>query len=260
VSKKLVVANWKMHFNPSEASLLVHRLNEKIEPHPDVTIVLCPPFLDLYPIAKEINKHKFKLGSQNVHYLDEGPYTGEISPAMLKGMVEYSIIGHSERRIHFHEDDKLIAKKVAATLRHHIVPILCVGDRLEDHMHGHAKQVVNDQLVADLTSVTGEEVSKLVIAYEPVWAISSGDGHGQAATPDQITPVVKAIRHTISELYGKDVAQAVTVLYGGSVNAEDIGSYLALEGVDGVLVGGASLNYEQFTAIVHAAQKSATQE
>jgi triosephosphate isomerase (TIM) len=252
--KKLIVGNWKMNFNPAEASLLVNRLDQKVEVDPNVTVVFCPPFIDLYPISKELNHKKFKLGSQNVHYLDHGPYTGEISPAMLKGLVDYAIVGHSERRQHAGEDDKLIAKKVAATVRHRITPILCVGDTLADHENGHAKKVVNDQVTADLSLLTSGEVAKVVIAYEPVWAISTGDGHGKHATPDEVAPVVASIRSTVGELFGDEVGQNITILYGGSVNPDDVKAYLKMDGVDGALVGGASLNFEEFASIVKSAQ------
>jgi triosephosphate isomerase len=135
MNKYMVVANWKMNLNPHEASLLVSRLNQTIKPMAGTEIVICPPFIDLYSMSKELDRKTFGLGSQNIHYLDNGAFTGEISPAMLKGMVDYSIIGHSERRIYAHEDDALIAKKVAAALRNAIKPILCVGDSLLDYQH-----------------------------------------------------------------------------------------------------------------------------
>lgn len=254
---KLIVGNWKMHFNPTEASVLVHRLDEKITENPKVGIVFCPPFIDLYPVSKEINKAKFKLGSQNIHYLDEGPFTGEISPSMLNGMVEFAIIGHSERRQYAHEDDKTISKKVAAAVRNDIRPVLCVGDTLLDREHGAATKVVTDQVSADLAHVTAEEVGDVVITYEPVWAISKGDGHGQTASPDDVKPMVAAIRQTVIELFGSEAAAGIKVLYGGSANPDNVRSFLELEGVDGLLVGGASLNYEEFSAMVKVAQELA---
>lgn len=254
---KIIAGNWKMHFNPAEASLLVHRLDDKIKADKNVEVVFCPPFIDLYPVFKEINHDKFKLGSQNIHYLDEGPYTGEISPTMLKGLVEYAIIGHSERRQHAGETDKVIQKKMAAALRNTIKPILCVGETLVEREHHAAKKVVTDQLTADLHLVTAEEMEDVVIAYEPVWAISSGDGKGKFATPDEVAPQIAAIRHTIEELYGEEVGQKIQVLYGGSANPDNCKAYLGMDGIDGLLVGGASLNYEQFAAMVSCAQEIA---
>ncbi len=246
---RLIVGNWKMNLNPGEASVLVHRLEDKLAAKSDTEVVICPPFIDLYPISKELDKKKLTLGSQNIHYLDEGAFTGEISPAMLKGLVSYSIIGHSERRA-MGEDDKLIAKKVAAAFRNDIVPVLCVGETLADREHKLSTKVVIDQLTADLAQLTAADVAELVVAYEPVWAI----GTGKFAKPDEVSPVVAAIRQTIEELYGEDGAAGLRVLYGGSVNPDNCAAYLKLPGVDGLLVGGASLNYEEFAQIAKVAQ------
>ncbi len=248
--KRLIVGNWKMNFNPNEASQLVKRLEDKITPSDDTEVVICPPFIDLYPIARDLDRKKLRLGSQNIHYLDEGAFTGEISPAMLKGLVDYAIIGHSERRA-MGEDDKLVAKKVAAAMRNDIVPVLCVGESLSDREHQLSTNVVIDQLTADLHQLTGDDVAKLVIAYEPVWAI----GTGKFAMPDEIIPVITAIRTTVEELYGEAGGAGVRVLYGGSVNPENAKAYLTLEGINGLLVGGASLNYEEFASIVTVSQR-----
>lgn len=245
---RLIVGNWKMNLNPNEASLLVHRLEEKIKPHDNTEVVICPPFIDLYPIAKTLDHKKLKLGAQNIHYLDQGPFTGEISPAMLKGLVQYVIVGHSERRA-MGEDDKLIAKKVAAALRNSITPIVCVGESLIERQHGLSTKVVIDQLTADLSHATAEDIANIVIAYEPVWAI----GAGTPATPDQIRPSIAAIHNTIEELYG-ETAAGVRVIYGASVAPEFVKTILSIDGVDGLLPGGASLNYEDFAEIVKATQ------
>jgi triosephosphate isomerase (TIM) len=251
---KLIAGNWKMHNNPHQASILTHRLDQHLEPHEAVAVVICAPSIDLYPLSKELNSAKFSLGAQNLYPFDEGPYTGEVSAAMLRGLVSYSIIGHSERRLHFHEDDKLIAQKVAAALRHHIRPILCVGDTLLEREHGAARKVVTSQLAAGLAEVTDAEVGQVVVAYEPVWAISSGDGHGSFAKPDQVVPMIKAIRETLRAHFDPEAADRVQVLYGGSANADNCRAYLEIDGVDGLLVGGASLNYADFSAIVKVAQ------
>lgn len=248
--KRLIVGNWKMNMDPHEASLLVHRLEEKITPVKGVDVVICPPFIDLYPMSRDIDKAKLTLGSQNIHYLDHGAFTGEISPAMLKGLVKYSLIGHSERRA-MGEDDKLIAKKVAAALRNGIIPILCVGENLSEREHGMSVKVVIDQLTANLHQLTATDVAELVIAYEPVWAI----GTGAFATPEQVAPVITAIMNTVEDLYGEASGQGIRVLYGGSVNTGNAGAYLGIDGIDGLLVGGASLNYEEFASIVKVAQK-----
>ena len=254
MNKYMVVANWKMNLNPTEAGKLVSQLNQSIVVEPSTEVVICPPFIDLYPMSQQLDRKKFGLGSQNIHYLDNGAFTGEISPAMLKGMVDYSIIGHSERRIYANEDDALIAKKVAAALRNAIKPILCVGDSLLDYQHGNGTKVVVDQLEADLHDVTAAQIGDIAIAYEPVWAI----GTGNFAKPEDVLPVVAAIRGLITSLYGDAAAQTARILYGGSVNSDSTKVYLGIDGINGLLVGGASLNYAEFTSIVQAAQQHAS--
>jgi triosephosphate isomerase (TIM) len=255
MAKKLLIAgNWKMNLTPHQASLLIHRLDQKIKVSSDVRVVLCPPFTDLYSVSRDIDSKKFKLGSQTLSHLDDGPHTGEISAAMLHGLVDYAIVGHSERRREMGERDQLIAKKLAAALRHGITPILCVGDQLADRQQGHSRRVVNDQLTVNLSMITAVELGQIVIAYEPVWAISSGDGHGTFAKPYEVAPMIQSIRETIEDLYGEGYGTNALILYGGSVNPDNTRAYVELPGVDGLLVGGASLNYEEFAKIVEIAQ------
>ncbi|GAC1369668.1 MAG: hypothetical protein NVSMB39_1690 [Candidatus Saccharimonadales bacterium] len=247
--KHLIVGNWKMHLGPHEASLLVKRLEQHIEADLNVDVVICPPFIDLHPIARELDRKKLKLGAQNAFHLDDGPYTGEISAAMLKGLAEYVILGHSERRA-MGETDDLIAKKMAAVVRNDLTPVLCVGETLTERHHSASIKVVTDQLTAGLSLLTDEDVSKVVIAYEPVWAI----GGGVPATPEQIKPLVRAIRSTVEELYGEHASAGVRVIYGASVAADYVNSILSIDGVEGLLPGGASLNYAEFSKIVKAVQ------
>lgn len=246
---RLIVANWKMHFSPAEAEAYTHKLNEMVSPASGTEVVICPPFIDIASVSNGLDKQKFKLGAQNIHQADEGAYTGEVSGAMLAGMVDYVILGHSERRTYFHEDDKVISAKIAAALRHGIKPILCVGENLVQFQHNLGRKVVVDQLEADLAMITAEEIGSLSIAYEPIWAI----GTGNFAKPANVQPVVDAIRDCITQLYGRAATDLVKVLYGGSVEADNAGAYLALPGVDGLLVGGASLNAHKFSEIVSAA-------
>jgi triosephosphate isomerase len=247
--KRLVVGNWKMNLGPSQAALLVHRLEQKIEPDPGTEVVVCPPFIDLFPLAKDLNHKKIKLGAQNVHYMDEGAFTGEISAPMLKGLAQYVIVGHSERRA-MGENDKTIAKKVAAVLRNDLAPILCIGESLTERHHGLSTKVVTDQITACLADATADDFANLVIAYEPVWAI----GAGTPATPEEIAPCISAIRSTVEELYGEQAAGGFRVIYGASVDVDFVSAILGISGVDGLLAGGASLNYEKFAAIVKATQ------
>ena len=251
--KRLIAANWKMNLAPHEASLLVERLQRKLPSHDDTEVVVCPPFIDLFPLAKDLDRRKLKLGAQNIHFADDGPYTGEISAPMLKGLAEYVIIGHSERRS-MGEDDKLIAKKLAAAVRNGLTPILCVGETLNERQHGLSQKVVTDQLSADVHDLAAEDVTRLVIAYEPVWSINHHDGHQVHATPEQISFAFTAIRTTLEELFGEQGVHGLRLLYGGSADPDHCRAYLEMPYVDGLLVGTASLNYESFAKIVKTAQ------
>ncbi len=246
--KKLIIANWKMHFNLHETEIFVHKLN-KLDVPANIEAVICPPFIDLQTAAKTLDSKKFKLGAQNAHQTDEGAVTGEVSAAMLRGLVDYVIVGHSERRRSFGEQDNLIADKMAAAIRNQIKPILCVGESLDDRHHDLSTRVVIDQVTANLKHLTSSEVGTISIAYEPVWAI----GTGEVATPEQISPVIEAIRQTVEDLYGEDSGSSVRVLYGGSVDPESTRSIMNIEGIDGLLVGGASLIAPKFSAILEAA-------
>ncbi|MFI5240591.1 MAG: triose-phosphate isomerase [Candidatus Saccharimonadia bacterium] len=256
--KLLIAANWKMNLSPHQASVLTSRLAQKIVASRDVEIVLCPPTVDLYAVNRELDTKKFKLGSQDISEFEEGPHTGDNAASMLKGWVDYSIIGHSERRRDEAETDEVIAKKMAMAIRNGITPILCVGDTLLDREMGHAVRVVNDQLSVCLSLLTAEELGQIVITYEPVWAISSGDGKGNYAKPAEVAPMVTAMRNSIEELFGEGVGTSTLILYGGSVNPDNAKSYFEMPGIDGALVGGASLNYAQFCDIVASAVTVAT--
>lgn len=258
MKRSLIVGNWKMHLDVQAASLLVHRLNKHIKPHRDIEVVLAPSLLALQPISREIDRRKFRLAAQNAFYKDEGAYTGEVSFTMLRELVHYVIIGHSERRIYFNETLEIVRDKVQAAIRNEIVPILCIGETKQERAAGETRRVIHDQLTTALANLTTEEVEELAIAYEPVWAISTFDG--ELAKPDDIRTVLELIRSEINELYGKKAAETVRLLYGGSVSADTASGYLAIPGCDGTLVGGASLNYQQFSDIVEAAYRVNHQE
>lgn len=253
--KILLVGNWKMHLNTHEASMLMHRLHEHIPIHRHVEVVLAPSALVLQPLSTTIDRRKFRLAAQNAYHIDEGAYTGEVSFAMLKDLVHYAIIGHSERRNVFGEDLKTIQLKMAAAVRNGITPILCIGETKTERLDGETMMVIHDQLTTAIHGLTSEEIEGLVVAYEPVWAISSGNNfaHHEVATPEEVEKVVGKIRHTITDLYGAKAAEKVRVLYGGSSNAENAEMYLRAKGVDGLLPGGASLHYWQFSRMVETA-------
>lgn len=229
----------------------MHRLQERTRIHRNIEVVLAPSLLTLQPLSLQIDRRKFRLAAQNAFYQDEGAYTGEVSFTMLRDLVHYAIIGHSERRIHFGETLPMIRDKVQAAVRNEIMPILCVGETSQERKEGHTRQVLHDQVVTALSNLTSRDIRNAVIAYEPVWAI----GTGEPAKPAQIQEVVDFIRYQVKELYGERAANEVRVLYGGSVDAEFVTGVLGLEGVDGLLVGGASLNPYKFAAIIDAAYR-----
>lgn len=243
----LIVGNWKMHLNVTEAETLVRRLDMNVSSS-QAEIVLSPSFVALSDVKKlldELKLHtKFKLAAQNVNQHDEGAFTGEVSPNMLKGITQYVIVGHSERRIHFGETDDAIAQKIAACRRHKLKPILCVGENLQERKENLAVRTVLDQLSVDLSEITKTELKKLTIAYEPVWAI----GTGEFAKPDQVEEMLRQIKLFLHEQYGED-SKEIRILYGGSVDEQNYASYMALSDVNGLLVGGASLNYKAFASI-----------
>jgi triosephosphate isomerase len=247
----LIVGNWKMHLNTSQASLLVHRLEENTKIYRNIEIVLAPPMLTLQPLSVHLDRRKFRLAAQNAYFKDEGAYTGEVSFTMLRDLVHYVIVGHSERRHIFGEDLPMIRDKVAASIRNEITPILCVGETKQEKDDGETKQVLHDQLMTALSNLTAEEVEQMVIAYEPVWAIGTGD----VAKSDQAKTAVDYIRAYVKDVFGAGAAKGLRVLYGGSVVPDVVHGFLNVEGVDGFLVGGASLNYQSFASIINAAHR-----
>jgi len=249
----LLVANWKMHLNTSQASMLVHRLQERTRIHRGIEIVLSPSMLVLQPLSTQIDRRKFRLAAQNAHYKDEGAFTGEVSFNMLRDLVHYALVGHSERRIYFNESLELIRDKVAAAIRNDISPILCVGETAQERKDGHTRQVLHDQVTSALSNLTARDVSKVVIAYEPVWAISTFGG--EVAKPEQAAEAIAFIRHQVEQLYGPKAARNIRVLYGGSVDDSTVRDYLEVDGCDGALVGGASLNPYKFAGIIESAYR-----
>lgn len=255
--KTLIVGNWKMHLNASQASLLVHRLQERIPIHRDIEVVLAPSMLVLQPLSLQVDRRKFRLAAQDAYWRDEGPFTGEVSFTMLRDLVHYSIVGHSERRHVFNEDLETVRDKTAAAIRNEITPILCVGETKVERDEGETKQVLHDQLMSALSNLTPAEVADMVIAYEPVWAISDGTNFKEhiMAKPDQVEAAVKYIRGYVNDVFGERAGKEVRILYGGSTVPEIVSGFLDVPGVDGFLVGGASLNYQSFADIVDAAYR-----
>ncbi len=253
MKKLLVVGNWKMNLDTAQASLLLHRLEKRIHTHHGIEVVLAPSLLTLQPLSLQIDRHKFRLAAQNAYFKDEGAFTGEVSFTMLQDLAHYVIVGHSERRTFFNEDLTMVREKVAAAVRNDISPILCVGETQTERRQKETRQVLHDQVTTALANVTSDDIEKVVIAYEPVWAISTFGGI--LAKPDEAKSEMDFIRTQIKHLYGERASKAIRILYGGSVDDQIVRGYLELEGCDGVLVGAASINYEKFAGIVSTATK-----
>ncbi len=252
--KTYIVGNWKLNFTVGEASIYLHKLLKALPNYRDIQVVVAPPLLALQPLSLQVDRHKVKLCAQNGFYRDYGSFTGETSFSQLRGLTDYAIVGHSERRYIFGEDDKMVAKKVAACVRNKITPILCIGETESERAFGETADVIRDQLIGGLSEVADDDIDKVIIAYEPVWAISSVKA-AKLAAPDEIAEVVKLIRNTLKELYGAKVAENTPVLFGGSVSPANAGGYLTVPGVDGLLVGGASLILKEFVDIIEVAKR-----
>ncbi|UTX51531.1 triose-phosphate isomerase [Candidatus Saccharibacteria bacterium TM7i] len=250
--KKLIIGNWKMNLSVHDASLYLHTLSERVKSHRSVEVVIAPTTLALQTLSLQVNLRQFKLSAQNFYWRDSGAYTGEVSATQLRGIVSYGLVGHSERRYVFHDTDKDIRYKVQAAIRNGMRPVLCIGETAGERAMGETFDVLHDQLLTGLANVTSDELDQVVIAYEPVWAIGTGDN----ALPGDVTQAVTAIRRQLKHLYGAKVADDVQVLYGGSVTASSAADYLAIEGVDGLLVGGASLKADEFSTIIEKAFES----
>lgn len=254
-TKKLIVGNWKMNMNIHEASLYVHKLAALVPVHRNVEVVIAPTLLALQPLSLQVDHRQLKLAAQNFYWRDSGAFTGEVSATQLRGLVDYAIVGHSERRHIFHEHEKDIRSKVQAALRNGIKPILCIGETAHQKAEGETAAVLHDQLVSGLANVTSDELSEVVVAYEPVWAISNNKDFKSHAvpTPEDLTKAVRAIRSQVKHLYGEKASEDIRILYGGSTNAHNATSFLSVNGIDGLLVGGASLQQHEFSEIIASA-------
>jgi triosephosphate isomerase len=244
----IIAGNWKMNETVTETLELVREIRKLLgETPPGVEVVLCPPFTSLWVAKNALGHSKFSLGAQNLYYEPKGAFTGEISPLMLAELVTYVIIGHSERRQHFGETDDSVNRKIKSALAHGLKPIMCVGENLAENEAGKTLEVVGRQVRGGLAGLTPEQMQNIVIAYEPVWAI----GTGKAATGSGANAVVaQAIRGPLAEMFGREIAQATRVQYGGSVTPANIAEFMAQPDLDGALVGGASLKAADFVEII----------
>ena len=246
--KTIVAGNWKMNMTPSQAKTLIEELKPLVKDSKNGCII-CVPYTDLYVALEATKGTNIEVGAENMYFEESGAFTGEISPNMLEEMgVKYVIIGHSERRQYFAETDVTVNKKVLKAFEHNLIPIVCVGESLEQREQGITFELVAMQTKIALLGLTEEQVKKTIIAYEPIWAI----GTGKTATNEQAQEVYAKIRETVCEVFGKDDADAVTIQYGGSVNAKNSAELFAKEDIDGCLVGGASLKANDFSIIVNS--------
>ena len=245
----IIAGNWKMNTSVTEAVELVKAMKKKLNSISGVEKVLCPPFISLMTVKEIIKGTSIKLGAQNMYFELTGAYTGEISPVMLAGLCEFVILGHSERRAHFGDNDQIVNKKVRAGLSMQLTPIICVGESLEQNEAGETIAVVTKQVRAAFEGIDSPHGT--VIAYEPLWAI----GTGKAARGDQANAVSSVIRSVVAQLYGDSVAQEMRIQYGGSVNSANIAEFISQPEVDGALVGGASLKAAEFVGIMEQTAK-----
>ncbi len=249
---KIVAGNWKMNTIPSDGVGLVVDILDQLDPklQQDTRVIIAPPFTHLIDVIDHVwEETSVSVAAQNCHHEDSGAYTGEISAAMISDLnIDAVIIGHSERRAYFNEDDALLAKKVDAAFRHSLLPIFCCGESLQQRKSGEHEKVVTSQVENSLFHLSPDQMKNTIVAYEPVWAI----GTGETASPEQAQDMHKAIRDHIASKYGKAIADQVSILYGGSVKPSNAREIFSKDDVDGGLIGGASLKADDFVSIVHS--------
>ena len=248
--KYIIAGNWKMNNTPEKTAALINEMKPLVK---DATceVVLCVPFIDITTAVEAAKGSNIKIGAENIHWAESGAFTGEISGEMLKAVgCEYVIIGHSERRQYFGETDDTVNARLKAALAHDLIPIVCVGETLEQREKNITVETVAMQTKIAFKDISADDAKKTVIAYEPVWAI----GTGKTATDEQADEVNGAIRNVVKEIYGAEVAEEIVIQYGGSMNAKNAAGLLAKEHIDGGLIGGASLKAEDFSIIVNAAK------
>ena len=245
--KKVIAGNWKMNMLPNEAISCVDEL-AKLVKDTENEVILCVPYTDLFYALLHVQDTNIKIGAQNMHWEEKGAYTGEVSAPMLKSIgVEYVIIGHSERRQYFAETDETVNKKIKSALAHGLKPIVCVGETLEQREAGETEKVVTNQIAKAFEGITASDLEKIIVAYEPIWAI----GTGKTATKEDANNTIMEIRKKIAEIYGQNEANGVIIQYGGSVKSSNAKELFEMSDIDGGLVGGASLKSEEFAKIVN---------
>jgi triosephosphate isomerase len=246
----IIAGNWKMNKTVEQTMQLLEAMVDDLDVLDQVDKVICPPFVALYPAIEILEETDIALGAQNMYWEEAGAYTGEVSPLMLRELVDFVIIGHSERRKFFGETDQDVNNKVKAALRHDITPIVAIGEDLAQNQAGITNQIVTTQLKQGLAGISAEDATNIILAYEPIWAI----GTGMACLAIDANQVAAVLRQTLTEMFGEEVAQAMRIQYGGSVNSKNIADIMAQPEIDGALVGGASLDPNDFVRIVAITQ------
>ena len=245
--KPVIAGNWKMHKTGEEGAIMVQKLASLVKDVNDVEVVVCPPFTALEKTKEALKDTSIKLGAQNMHFEDNGAFTGEVSPIMLKDIgCDYVIIGHSERREYFAETNQGVNKKIKAALAKDIIPIVCIGETLLERESGITEKVIEKQVREGFESITVSQIASIVIAYEPIWAI----GTGKTASADDANDVCKFIRSLLVDIFSPESAEKTRIQYGGSVKSSNISELMAKSDIDGALVGGASLTADEFSMIV----------
>ena len=248
--RKVIAGNWKMNMLPDEAMKFIEGLSATANSSGN-EVILCVPYTDLFYSLLTAQGSKIRIGAQNMHWEENGAYTGEVSPKMLSSInVEYVIIGHSERRQYYNETDETVNKKIKSAFNYNLKPIVCVGETLEQRENGETQAIITEQTKLALEGLSKEQVKNVIIAYEPIWAI----GTGKTATSEDANNTIKQIRSKVEEIYGTDVAQNIIILYGGSVKGSNAKELFSTSDIDGGLVGGASLKLDEFIEIIKGAE------
>ena len=251
--KRIIAGNWKMNKLVSESKILASDIKRELADCRDVDVVLCPPFTSLSAVGEVIDNTQIKFGAQNMHWENEGAYTGEISASMLRSIYcHYVILGHSERRSYFGETDEIVNKKAKAALAANLIPIVCVGETLEERKAERHSEVVKTQLLGSLAGIPANELKRIVVAYEPVWAI----GTGEVASPEQAQDMHAFIRSVLAEMSNTDVAETIRLQYGGSMKPSNAAELLGQPDIDGGLIGGAALDARSFVELIRIAQSA----
>ena len=246
--KKLFAANWKMNKSVQESVSFINNFKKSANKIKNKEIVICPPFTSLFEIKKLIKNSNIELGAQNMHQEEKGAFTGEISALMLKNICDYVILGHSERRQYFSENNELINKKIKTALKNNLKVILCIGETSQERKSNKTFAIIETQLKKCLYNINNNEIKNIIVAYEPIWAIGTGNN----ATPQQAEEVHLFIRNLLSKMYNENISSTIRIIYGGSVNANNIKDLMKMKNIDGALVGGASLDEKSFEEICQA--------